>query len=29
MPYEHIDIFYCQGMKAPLAGAWQSVKNWH
>jgi len=29
MPYEHIDIFYCQGFKQPLAGAWAKVKNWH
>jgi hypothetical protein len=29
MPYEHIDIFYCQGFKFPLAGAWPQVKNWH
>jgi Dolichyl-phosphate-mannose-protein mannosyltransferase len=29
MPYEHIYIFYCQGLKGPLAGAWSQVKNWH
>ena len=29
MPYEHIDIFYCQGFKQPLSGAWEKVKNWH
>ena len=29
MPYEHIDIFYCQGFKLPLAEAWTKVKNWH
>ena len=29
MPYEHIDIFYCRGLKGPLAEAWPKVKNWH
>jgi hypothetical protein len=29
MPYEHIDIFYCQGFKLRLADAWPQVKNWH
>ena len=29
MPYEHIYIFYCQGLKVPLAEAWANVKNWH
>jgi len=29
MPYEHIYIFYCQGLKAPLAEVWPTVKNWH
>jgi hypothetical protein len=29
MPYEHIYIFYCQGLKGPLEGAWPKVKNWH
>jgi hypothetical protein len=29
MPYEHIDIFYCQGFKLPLADAWPKLKNWH
>ena len=29
MPYEHIYIFYCQGLKGPLSGAWSQVKNWH
>ena len=28
MPYEHFDIFYCQGLKGPLAEAWPKVKNW-
>jgi hypothetical protein len=29
MPYEHIDIFYCQGMKTPLAELWPKLKSWH
>lgn len=28
MPYEHFDIFYCQGLKWPLAQIWPQVKNW-
>ncbi len=29
MPYNHIDIFYCRGLRAPLADAWPKVKRWH
>ena len=29
MPRDHIDIFYCRGLKAPLKQVWPSVKNWH
>jgi hypothetical protein len=29
MPYNHVDIFYCQGLKRPLAEVWPQVKNWH
>jgi hypothetical protein len=29
MPREHGDVFYCRGLKVPLAQAWPSVKNWH
>ncbi len=29
MPDQHIDIFYCQGFKQPLAEVWPKVKNWH
>jgi hypothetical protein len=29
MPYEHIEIFYCRGLKGRLADAWPQVKNWH
>jgi Dolichyl-phosphate-mannose-protein mannosyltransferase len=29
MPYNHIDIFYCRGLKRPLAEVWPQVKNWH
>jgi len=28
MPYEHIDIYYCRGMKWPLAEIWPKLKNW-
>jgi len=28
MPYEHFDIFYCRGLKWPLAEIWPKVKNW-
>jgi len=29
MPYEHFDVFYCRGMKYPLAEYWPKIKNWH
>jgi hypothetical protein len=29
MPYEHIDIWYCRGMKVPMAELWPQLKNWH
>jgi hypothetical protein len=29
MPREHFDVFYCQGLKAPLGQMWPRVKNWH
>jgi hypothetical protein len=28
MPYEHIDIFYCRGLKQPLAQLWPKLKLW-
>ena len=28
MPYEHINIFYCTGLKQPLKELWPQVKNW-
>ena len=28
MPYEHFDIFYCRGLKVPLAEALAQSKNW-
>jgi hypothetical protein len=28
MPYNHIDIYYCRGLKMPLAELWPKVKNW-
>jgi hypothetical protein len=29
MPYEHFDVFYCQGMHPPLAELWPRVKRWN
>ena len=28
MPYNHVDVYYCQGLKAPLADVWAKVKHW-
>jgi hypothetical protein len=28
MPYEHFDVYYCQGLKQPLGQLWPHVKNW-
>ena len=28
MPYRHFDIFYCRGLKQPLAAFWPQVKKW-
>jgi 4-amino-4-deoxy-L-arabinose transferase-like glycosyltransferase len=28
MPYEHFDVYYCQGLKQPLSQFWPHVKNW-
>lgn len=28
MPYEHIDIFYCRGLRQPLKELWPRVKAW-
>jgi hypothetical protein len=28
MPYEHFDVFYCRGVKYPLAEYWPKLKNW-
>jgi hypothetical protein len=28
MPYEHFDVFYCQGLRQPLKELWPHVKNW-
>jgi len=28
MPYEHFDIFYCQGLQRPLQEIWPLVKRW-
>ncbi len=29
MPYNHIDLYYCTGMKRPLAELWPNLKNWN
>ncbi len=28
MPYNHVDVFYCRGLKQPLAVLWPKVKHW-
>lgn len=28
MPYQHFDVFYCQGMHPPLAELWPRLKRW-
>jgi hypothetical protein len=28
MPYEHFNVYYCTGLKAPLAELWPKVKTW-
>ncbi len=28
MPYQHIDIFYCRGLKQPLGELWPRIKAW-
>jgi hypothetical protein len=28
MPYNHFDVFYCQGLREPLAKLWPRVKKW-
>jgi hypothetical protein len=28
MPYEHFDVYYCQGLKISVSEAWPHVKNW-
>jgi hypothetical protein len=28
MPYQHIDIYYCRGMKTPLSELWPKIKAW-
>jgi hypothetical protein len=29
MPREHVDVYECRGMKAPMGQIWPGVKNWH
>jgi hypothetical protein len=28
MPYQHFDLFYCQGMRQPLQEIWPRLKKW-
>jgi hypothetical protein len=28
MPYEHFDVYYCQGMHPPLMEIWPQLKRW-
>ena len=28
MPYNNVDVYYCQGLKEPLAEFWPQVKKW-
>jgi hypothetical protein len=28
MPYQHFDIFYCQGARAALPEVWPRLKKW-
>jgi hypothetical protein len=28
MPYEHFDVYYCEGIKQPLSKLWPQLKNW-
>ena len=29
MPYQHFDVFYCQGMRSPLEEIWPRLKKWN
>jgi 4-amino-4-deoxy-L-arabinose transferase-like glycosyltransferase len=29
MPYQHFDIFYCQGLRPPLKVLWPKIKSWN
>jgi hypothetical protein len=28
MPFEHFDVFYCEGLKEPLGQLWPRLKHW-
>jgi 4-amino-4-deoxy-L-arabinose transferase-like glycosyltransferase len=28
MPYQHFDVYYCEGMKQPLSTLWPQIKRW-
>ena len=29
MPYQHFDVYYCEGMKQPLNQLWTEIKRWN
>jgi hypothetical protein len=28
MPYEHFEVYYCQGLKVPMAELWPKIRDW-
>jgi hypothetical protein len=28
MPYQHFDVYYCEGMKQPLSKLWPQIRKW-
>jgi hypothetical protein len=29
MPYQHFDVYYCEGLKQPLSALWPQIKKWN
>ena len=29
MPYQHFDVYYCEGLKQPLSKLWPQLKSWN
>jgi hypothetical protein len=29
MPYNHFDVFYCQGIRMPIGELWPKIKRWN